>query len=127
MVRRSVSLVLALMLIACGQTGKDDTLPMEPSAAPTAADETTWLSGKEAYEEVCAGCHEEGLDGAPKTGDQADWDNRSWLWEAVLFEHAKSGHGDMPAKGGDAALDEAKVTRAAEYMLTLTYPETHRD
>ena len=127
MVRCSVSLVLAFMLVAFGQTGKDDTLPMEPSAAPTATDETMWLSGKEAYEEVCAGCHEEGLDGAPKTGDQADWDNRSWLWEAVLFEHAISGHGDMPAKGGDDALDEAKVTRAAEYMLTLTYPETHRD
>jgi cytochrome c5 len=127
MVRRSVSLALALVLVACGQTGKDDTLPMEPAAAPTASDETTWLSGKQAYEEVCAGCHDEGLDGAPKTGDQADWDNRSWLWEAVLFEHAKSGHGDMPAKGGDAALDEANVTRAAEYMLTLTYPETHRD
>jgi hypothetical protein len=29
----------------------------------------------------------------------------------------------MPAKGGDSQLDEATVTKAAEYMLTLVYPD----
>jgi len=45
----------------------------------------------------------------------------------VLFEHANNGYYQMPAKGGAEALDDATVARAAEYMLTLTYPDTPRD
>ena len=81
------------------------------------------MIGRQAYEQFCAGCHEEGLDGAPRTGDRAAWEGRSWLWEAVLFEHVRKGYDGMPAKGGAAALDEAAITKAAEYMMTLTYPE----
>ena len=116
------------LLVGCGQK---DTVEMALPEAETEEEitttETAWLTGKQAYEQVCAGCHEEGLNGAPRTGDQAAWDERSWLWEAVLFEHARTGYGDMPAKGGAEELDDATVTKAAEYMLTLTYPETHRD
>lgn len=125
--QRLVSLVLALLLAGCGQTAQDAKLQMEPDPATAASDNPTWLSGKQAYEETCARCHQEGLNGAPKTGDQEAWQGRSWLWEAVLFEHAKSGFGEMPAKGGNDDLDEVTVTKAAEYMLYLTYPETHRD
>lgn len=114
-----LSVAFTLTLAACGQTGQDN--------APQLEAESPWLAGKQAYEEICAGCHEEGFDDAPRTGDREAWDGRSWLWSAVLFEHAKDGYGKMPAKGGDASLDEATVTKAAEYMLTITYPETHRD
>jgi cytochrome c5 len=117
-----LAVALALTLAACGQTGQTG---QDNSLQPDA--ESPWLAGKQAYDEICAGCHEEGIDDAPRTGDREAWDGRSWLWSAVLFEHAKEGYGNMPAKGGDAALDEATVTKAAEYMLTLTYPETHRD
>jgi len=81
------------------------------------------LSGQQAYEQVCAACHEEGLEGAPKTGDKEAWAGRSWLWESVLFEHARSGFEEMPAKGGDETLDDDTVTKAAEYMMSLTYPD----
>jgi cytochrome c5 len=114
-----LAVAIALTLAACGRAGQD--------SAPQTETESAWLTGKQAYEDICAGCHEEGIDGAPKTGDREAWDGRSWLWSAVLFEHAKEGYGAMPAKGGDASLDDATVTKAAEYMLTVTYPETHRD
>ena len=127
MKRYIVSLFPLLMLAGCGPRDAGEPALTEPYTEEISTTETAWLTGKQAYEEVCAGCHEEGLDGAPRTGDREAWDERSWLWEAVLFEHARSGYKEMPAKGGDAELDEATVTKAAEYMLTLTYPETHRD
>jgi len=85
------------------------------------------LSGQQAYEQACASCHDEGTDGAPRTGDSDAWVGRSMLWEAVLFEHAKKGYLDMPAKGGDKTLDGPTVERAAEYMLSITFPEAPKD
>lgn len=120
-------LALGFVLVACEEAEEISTPQNAPTRAKILSGDADWLAGKQAYEEICAGCHEEGLDGAPRTGDAAAWDERSWLWEAVLFEHAREGYEDMPAKGGDATLDDATVTRAAEYMLTLTYPESHRD
>jgi len=92
-----------------------------------ADDTTATLTGQAAYELACASCHEEGVDGAPQTGDPEAWAGRSMLWEAVLFKHANEGYLDMPAKGGDPTLDEATVERAAEYMLTLTFPDVPKD
>ena len=119
MLRIVLSLTLAVTLAACGQADQGNSVPETTESA--------WLAGKDAYDEICAGCHDEGLDGAPKTGVREDWEGKSWLWEAVLFEHARDGYGKMPAKGGEMELDEATVTKAAEYMLNLTFPETPRD
>lgn len=83
---------------------------------------TPELSGQQAYELACAGCHDSGTGGAPRTGDPATWRDRSSLWEAVLFEHAKSGYLDMPARGGDSTLPDRTVEAAAEYMLSVTHP-----
>jgi cytochrome c5 len=115
-------LPLLLLAASCGQS-EQQAMPGEPTTAALAVAE---LSPAQAYDRYCAGCHEQGIDGAPRTGDRAAWSGRSWLWEAVLFEHAKSGYLDMPAKGGNESLADATVSRAAEYMLTLTYPEAHR-
>lgn len=127
-----VSTLLALLLAtlvlfaACERTANDE-LPSANPVAPSPADGSVQLAGKEAYDLVCANCHEEGVDGAPKTGDREAWAGRSWLWEAVLFEHAKEGYMEMPAKGGDATLDDATVEMAAEYMLLRTHPGVIRD
>lgn len=113
MFRISWLFVLPLGVAACGK-------------AP-APDVSTTYSGKEAYELVCARCHAEGRNGAPKVGDPAAWEGRSSLWEAVLFEHAKKGYNNMPAKGGNETLDDAVVERAAEYMLRQVYPDAPPD
>jgi len=115
MKRFIVLLLLSSTLLGCGQ--KDPVDAMAVNAEPPA------MTGRQAYERVCAQCHEQGLDGAPKTGDRDAWVGRSWLWDAVLFEHARAGYEEMPAKGGDATLDDVIVTKAAEYMMSITYPD----
>ena len=120
-----ILLIALLVLAGCGKTG-DDAAPLTAPNVLPSEDGMIQITGKQAYDQVCAGCHEEGLDGAPKTGDQEAWAGRSWLWEAVLFEHAKDGYLEMPAKGGDETLDDTIVEMAAEYMLTRTFPNAPR-
>lgn len=121
--RSIASLFLVWLLAGCAESGTGELAQSQPQPAEM---DSALEIGQRAYEDVCAGCHEEGINGAPKTGDLAAWEGRSWLWEAVLFEHARNGFNEMPAKGGDSQLDEATVTKAAEYMMSLTYPEEPR-
>ena len=83
--------------------------------------------GFEAYSARCAQCHDSGINGAPRTQEPLDWENRSSLWESVLVEHAKNGYLDMPAKGGDINMSDYDVDVAAEYMLNISHPGLPRD
>ena len=84
-------------------------------------------NGEAAYLEHCAGCHEQGMFGAPREGEPQDWESRSSLWQAVLMEHAKQGYFDMPARGGKTNLPDETVDAAAEYMLEMTFPDRPKD
>jgi len=108
-------LLLLVLVFAGGCSQRSDNDPAEPARE--------LLAGQGAYERVCATCHEEGLDGAPATGDREAWANRSSLWAAVLEEHANSGYLSMPAKGGDPSLSDEEISAATEHMLALTYPD----
>ncbi|MEH6591256.1 MAG: c-type cytochrome [Halioglobus sp.] len=83
--------------------------------------------GKKAYETNCASCHASGANGAPLTNNPEDWVQRSDLWEAVLLTHAKEGYLKMPAKGGDTDASDYDVGVAAEYMLSVVYPQAQPD
>lgn len=83
--------------------------------------------GERAYQAICARCHESGVDGAPVTGNKDDWQGRSDLWEAMLFEHADKGYIKMPARGDADYATQYDAEAAAEYMLTITHPELPRD
>ena len=83
--------------------------------------------GKEIYEQACASCHDEGVEGAPAIGDRNAWSQRSLLWYTVLFEHAKDGYLEMPAKGDRPELTEQAVDAASEYLLSITFPEMPLD
>lgn len=100
---------------------------MVSAVSAESADTERLTDGRKAYEAVCAECHEAGLKGAPRTGNAEDWEGRSDLWEAVLFEHANDGYLTMPAKGGEKNLAEYSVDAAAEYMLSITHPEIPPD
>ena len=79
-------------------------------------------AGKSTYNKICAMCHAAGVAGAPKPGDKADWGARLAQGKPVLYKHALEGFtgkkGLMPAKGGSAALSEADVKAAVDYMAS---------
>lgn len=116
MIRTFIFFAVALLAAACEREA-DDAAGQDLAAGEEMVEVTQTYSGAHAYELVCARCHEEGIDGAPRTGDPEAWEGRSQLWEAVLFEHAKKGYNDMPAKGGEEWLEDDMVEKAAEHML----------
>jgi cytochrome c5 len=82
---------------------------------------TTWAAdktGHEVVEQVCAGCHTTGQDGAPKIGDVTAWSQHAKKGLAKLTESAISGFGKMPAHGGQANLTDLELSRAIAYMVS---------
>jgi cytochrome c5 len=73
-------------------------------------------SGKATYDAVCAVCHATGVAGAPKFGDKAAWAPRLKAGLETLHASAIKGKGAMPPKGGNAALSDADVKAAVDYM-----------
>jgi cytochrome c5 len=78
-------------------------------------------SGEQTFKATCAVCHVAGVAGAPKFGDKAAWKDRIAQGKDTLYEHALKGFqgkvGFMPAKGGNAALPDADVKAAVDYMV----------
>jgi cytochrome c5 len=74
-------------------------------------------SGKATYDAVCAVCHATGVAGAPKFGDKAAWAPRLKAGLEALHASAIKGKGAMPPKGGNAALSDADVKAAVDYMV----------
>ena len=93
-----------------------------PAAAPAvvaAAPAVVAAAGKgeSTYKAVCAVCHAAGVAGAPKNGDKAAWAPRIKSGTAALYASAINGKGAMPAKGGNAALADADVKAAVDFMV----------
>jgi cytochrome c5 len=129
---RNVWVLALLALAACSPAGDEPPAAAAPPAQTERDVMPSWREdylalGKDTYEQACASCHDSGEQGAPVTGQRDQWEGRSDLWQAVLFEHAKSGYLDMPGKGGQPELTDDAVEAAAEYMLGLTYPELPKD
>ena len=73
--------------------------------------------GKTVYEASCVACHAAGVAGAPKFGDKAAWAPRVGQGKAALVATVKTGKGAMPPKAGNAALTDADIGAAVDYML----------
>ena len=73
-------------------------------------------AGAEVYKAVCAACHTTGAVGAPKLGDTAAWAPRIAQGYDTLVLHAVKGIRSMPAKGGNADLDDMEVASAVVFM-----------
>lgn len=111
------------LLSACGQKDVAAPAPVAaPVAAPAPVAENTL--GKTVFGNTCAMCHASGAAGAPKPGDQADWDPRIAQGNDVLYKHAIEGFtgakGVMPARGGAASLSDEQVKAAVDFMVTAS-------
>jgi cytochrome c5 len=97
-----------------------------PAAPPAGISMTTptvaKADGKAAYAQTCGVCHGAGVAGAPKFGDKAAWASRIAQGSAALHDHAIKGYqgkaGVMPPKGGNAALGDADVKAAVDYIVS---------
>ena len=78
--------------------------------------------GESTYNGICMACHAAGVAGAPKIGDKAAWAPRIAQGKETLYTHALKGFqgkaGMMPAKGGNAALPDADVKAAVDFMVS---------
>ena len=140
MVHRHWIIVGLVTLFSCAACTEQPSSAASKETSPEAASkqakqeesgdawrEQRLATGKKAYEQACASCHDEGLDGAPAIGDKEAWSDRSPLWSAVLFEHSKTGYLKMPARGDHEDLTDKSVEAAGEYMLSVTFPEMPLD
>ncbi|HET8746047.1 MAG TPA: c-type cytochrome [Ramlibacter sp.] len=77
---------------------------------------------RQVVESVCAACHAEGKNGAPKIGDRAAWTPRFSKGLDVLIDAAVNGHGGMPPRGGMPQLERAELRAAVLYMFNYGLP-----
>jgi cytochrome c5 len=70
--------------------------------------------GKEIYTKNCGACHNAMK---PKLGDKAAWASLNKQGVDELTAVAIKGKGAMPPKGGKAALSDADVKAAVQYMM----------
>ena len=76
------------------------------------------LSGKEVYNAACVSCHASGAAGAPMTGNQDQWADRTSKGNDALYASAINGIGVMPAKGGISTLSDEEVKLAVDYLIS---------
>lgn len=73
--------------------------------------------GEAVYKKACAACHDNGVAGAPKIGDDKTWAPLISDGMDELYDVAINGKGAMPAKGGHKNLTDAEVKSAVDYMV----------
>lgn len=74
--------------------------------------------GEQVYANVCVICHLNGRVGAPRIGDEPNWEERlqqSGL--AALYRHAINGYNKMPAKGDCVTCTDQDVKTGVDYLL----------
>jgi len=74
-------------------------------------------TGKQVYETSCNSCHTTGEQGAPVTGDQAQWQPLLQRNFDVLISNTLQGTSNMPAMGGCSDCSRSEVIAAVKYMV----------
>ena len=122
--------VVCLTLVSCqpekeseaSSTSEEKSSPAHPwDWEPT---DSALVKGKQIYLAECAGCHNEGEEGAPALTKSKEWTKRSEQGLTILYDHAINGFngpdGEMPARGGTASLTDEEVKIAVRFMVEST-------
>ena len=94
--------------------------PVQSNPVPTTTQQVAVKknSGQAIYEQYCVVCHREGVAGAPKFQDAADWKSRLAKQNIdSLTASAIKGLNAMPAKGTCQECSDADIKAAIEYMV----------
>jgi cytochrome c5 len=73
-------------------------------------------SGDQVYAMACAACHDAGVAGAHKYGDQVAWATPIGTGLDAMTNNVINGKGAMPARGGNPNLTDAEIQNAVIYM-----------
>jgi cytochrome c5 len=93
--------------------------PAPADAAPVVAASASDLAiGEKVYGASCVSCHGAAVLGAPKLGDKPAWTPRIAKGIAVLHQNAINGINMMPPRGGNAALKDAELKAAVDFMVS---------
>jgi len=111
--------------VYAGNTGRAAMQAASDAAAKVAASEVAYggsTDGKTIFDNLCTSCHTPGILGAPKLGNKAMWAPRIAEGLDTLVRHAIEGYkgpdgNQMPAKGGNPALNDAQVKAAVIWMV----------
>ena len=74
-------------------------------------------TGKEVVAAVCGTCHQTGVKGAPRIGDQKAWAKLASRGLSSLTDSALKGIRKMPSHGGAPELTDIEIERAITYMV----------
>ena len=74
-------------------------------------------TGDQVYTAACAGCHNSGAAGAPKTGDAGAWVARVDQGMETMVKHAINGYNAMPARGLCADCSDQEIADAVAFMV----------
>lgn len=119
----AVALVAAALLAGCGKQTAVDPEKTSELIQPVARVELKVQkvapgsrTGEQIVKSVCAGCHDTGSLGAPKTGDAGAWGPRVAVGFDALTKSAIAGKNQMPPRGGLSDLTDTEVARAVAYL-----------
>ena len=103
---------------AVGAANQSGVRFKEPVPVPPVPVAVVAVNGKAVFEANCAVCHVPGAANAPKFGDKAAWTPRIKTGIDSLYKNALNGKNIMPPKGGNAALTDAEVKAAVDYIVS---------
>jgi len=90
----------------------------EPETSSSEASELDLAQGEQIYQTICTACHQHGIAGSPKLGDNDSWAPRLEKGMDALFTSALQGLGAMPPKGGNISLPDEDIKAAVAYMVS---------
>lgn len=107
---------IAARIAPVGQVNIEKAPPMSTTVAPITSQDMS--AGQKTYEKYCTVCHQNGLAGAPKFRDAADWQARiDAKNNDELAASAIKGLNAMPPKGSCSDCSDDVIKAAIEYML----------